>query len=125
MPDQGAAENVATGGLSETILNSGQNDFVSLFKSDNGLFPVGGLASLSGALAAILAANIQRIHSGDFDFEKFLNGLADLGLVRTGIGHDRILVVFFALARAFFSKANSPDNFESFHGAWESVIGDW
>ena len=96
--------------------DSGQSDFVALFESDDRFFPIGGLAGLSGALPAKLAANIQGIYAGDLDLEKFLNGLPDLCFVRARIGDDSVLVVFLALARAFFRQANSSDNFERFHG---------
>jgi hypothetical protein len=33
------------------------------------------------------------------------------------------LVVFLALASAFFRQANSSDDFETFH--WKPVIGNW
>ena len=50
-------------------ISSGQNDFVSLFECDDRLFPIGGLAGLSGALAAIFAADIQRVYASDLDLE--------------------------------------------------------
>jgi hypothetical protein len=102
---------------------SGQNDFIALFEGNDRLFPIRGLASLGGTLAAKFTANIQSVYAGDFDLEQFLDRLADLGLICARIGDNRVLIVFLALARPFFSKANSSDDFESFHDDWESVIG--
>jgi hypothetical protein len=76
------------------------------------------LAGLSRALPAKFPAHIQRVDASDFDLEKLLNCLANLGFVGPWVGHDRVLVVFLALTRAFFSQPNGSDNFERFHGDW-------
>ena len=37
------------------------------------------------------------------------------GLVRAAVGHDGVLVVLFALARAFFRQADGLDDFKRVH----------
>ena len=97
--------------------NSGEDDLVAFFESDDRLFPIGRLAGLGSSLAAKFAADVHRIDSGDFDLEQFLNGLADLGFVRARIGDDGILIEGLALPGAFFSQPNGPDNFEIVHSS--------
>ena len=75
-----------------------------------------------GALPACLVRwrrNLPRTFSvltlDDLDLEQLLHRLADLRLVRAGVGHDGVLVVFLALARALFGQAHGLDNFKSVH----------
>ena len=96
-------------------LISGQADLVAVFQRDNGLLPSVRDAGLRGALAAGFAADVHGVHAGDLDLEQFLHGLPDLGLVRARIGHDGVLVILLALARAFFRQADGLDDFESVH----------
>src|SRR5262245_27045831 len=77
----------------------GQSNLYALFEGHDCLLPVVRPASLRGALTAGFAAHVQRVHLRDLDLEQLLNRLADLGLVRARISHNRILVEVLALAR--------------------------
>ena len=92
-----------------------QNNLVAVLERHDGLFPVGRLAGLQRALTAGLAADVQRVDLGDLDLEQLLHGLADFRLVGAAVGHDGVLVVLFALARAFFGQADGLDDFKSVH----------
>src|SRR5205814_8937942 len=48
----------------------GEYDFIAFLQSDDGLFPVGRLASLFGTLAAVLTPHIERVHPHNLDFEE-------------------------------------------------------
>src|ERR1051326_1364170 len=98
------------------LLNSGQNNLVAGLEGDDGFFPVRGPSGLSGALTAGLAMNVHGVDPDDFDFEKLLHRLADLGFVGAAVGDDGVLVEFLALASAFFGQAGSFNDFKSVHG---------
>src|ERR1035437_5226709 len=88
-----------------------EDDLVAVLQGHDGLLPVRRLASLLGALTAELAAHVQRVHLRDVDFEEVLYRRAALGLVRPRVGHDGVLVVLLALARALFGQTHGPDDF--------------
>src|SRR4051812_27172973 len=70
---------------------SGEGDLVAFFEGDDRFFPVGSLASLSRALAAVFAADVECVDLSDFYFEEVLNGLTNLSFVGAGVGDDGVL----------------------------------
>ena len=91
---------------------SGEDDLVAFLEGHDGLFPIRRLAGLRGALAARLAADVQRVDLGYLDLEQFLHCVANLRLVRATVGDHRVLIVLLALARALLGQPDSFDNFK-------------
>src|SRR5436305_1086279 len=93
----------------------GQNNFVALFESHDGLFPIGSSAGLGGSLSAGFAAHVHRVDPNHSDLEQLLHRISDLRLVGPAVGDDSILIVLFGLARALFGQTGGLNNFKSVH----------
>ncbi len=89
-----------------------QGDLVFFAEGDDGFFPVGSAALEGGAAAAGFATDVEGVDLEDLDFEKLLNGLADVRFVGAPVGHDGVLVVFFRLARALLGYTDGFDDFK-------------
>jgi hypothetical protein len=92
----------------------GQNNLVAVFQRNDGLLPIRRLAGLRGALAAALPRTFSVLTRTTLTLNSSCTAWRICGLFARRIGHDGVLIEFFALPRAFFRQADGLDDFKKF-----------